>query len=384
MNDMGLNGFTVIDFTTSEAGPICSEYLGLVGMNVIRVDLPSAKEMTKGEQCYFVADNLNKRCVTIDYNTEEGKKLLFKMLSKADVLVENRPFGFMESLGCCYEAVKEVNPRIVYCSIKPYTKGSPWEKAAWNPTTVDAMGGATYLTGYVGGIPVEPGPQLSDLSTCGYAATGILAALYQREESGKGQYMEVCMQDAIIAHARSAYEKYTLDGIVTRVGNNFPTLPDMVPMSLFRTKGEGPEDWAMIGCLGEPMVASLFEAMEQPELLKDERFDTFEHRLKNKQELLDIIQEWAVKYEKNDLMEYLLGQRRLVCAAVCTTYDVVNSDDLKNIGFVQTIKDKELGEMNLPGCAGIFHGVEPVEVKGPGRPGDANDEVFKELFGDEK
>ena len=289
MQKLGLDGFTVIDFTTKEAGPICSEYLGLVGMNVVRVDHPSAKNMSKNDQYYFVADNLNKKCVTIDYETKEGQKLLFDLLSKADVLVENRPFGFMEQIGCGYDDIKKVNDKIIYCAIKPYTKDSPWANAAWNPTTVDAMGGSTYLTGYVGGIPVEPGPQLSDLSTCGYAATGILAALYQREETGKGQYIEASMQDAIVAHARSAYEKYSLNGIVTRVGNNFPTLPDMVPMSLFHTKGEGPEDWAMIGCMGDPMVQTLCETMGKPELYTDPRFDTFEHRLENKDEMLKII-----------------------------------------------------------------------------------------------
>lgn len=379
MSEMGLSKITVIDFTTKEAGPICSEYLGFVGMNVIRVDHPSAKDMDRDEKYYFVADNLNKKCVTIDYETEEGKKLLFKLISKADVLVENRPFGFMEDLGCGWEQLKVVNPKLVFCAIKPYTKGSPWANAAWNPTTVDAMGLATYLTGYVGGVPVEPGPQLSDLSTCGYAATAVMGALWQREETGLGQYIEVSMQDSVAAHGRSAFEKFALDGIVTRVGNNFPTLPDMVPMSLFRTKGEGPEDWAMIGCLGEPMVAQLYEAMGKPELAQDPRFDSFEHRLENKDALIELIQEWALNYQKDDLMEYLLGEKRMVCASVCTTADVVNSEDLKKIGFVHTIEDEELGSMNLPGCAGIFHDVEPVKIFNPGRPGDANDEVFKDL-----
>ncbi|MCQ2553499.1 MAG: CoA transferase [Clostridia bacterium] len=379
MDKMGLDGYLVIDFTTKEAGPICSEYLGLLGMNVIRVDHPSAKDMKESDQYYFVADNLNKRCVTVDYDTEEGKKLLFKMISKADVIVENRPFGFMESLGCGWEQVKEANPKLVYCSIKPVSKDSPWANAAWNPTTIDALGGATYMTGYVGGIPVEPGPQLSDLSTCGYAATAILAALYHREDTGKGDYIEASMQDALVAHGRSAYEKFAINGIVTRVGNNFPTLPDMVPMSLFKTKGDGPEDWAMIGCFGDEMVKTLFEAMGMPELYEDPRFDSFDHRLDNKQELLDIIQDFALQHNKLDLMENLLGKKRLVCSAVFTTRDMINSEDLKNIGFMHTVEDEKLGAMTLPGCASIFHSVEPVPVKAPGRPGTANEEVFKEL-----
>jgi len=365
MEQMGLRNFIVVDFTTKEAGPIASEYLGFLGMQVIRVDHPSIKDQKKSDEYYYVANNLNKTCITIDYETKDGQKQLFELLSKADVLIENRAFGFMESLGCNYDEVKKVNDRIVYCSIKPYTKNSPWANAAWNPTTVDAMGGSTYLTGYVGGIPTEPGPQLSDLSTCGYAATGILAALYQRENTGKGQFIEASMQDAIVAHARSAYEKFTLNGVVTRVGNNFPTLPDMVPMSLFKTKGEGPEDWAMIGCLGDKMVETLFDAMEMPELKTDPRFIDFPSRLEHKDELLEIIQKWAINYNKDDLMEFLLGKNRLVCASVCTTSDVIHSDDLKKIGFVHTIHDDKLGDMNLPGFPSVFHGVDPVEITAP-------------------
>jgi len=383
MSEMGFDRFTVIDFTSMEAGPICPEYLGLLGMNVIRVDHPDAEKMDRDEKYYFVTDNLNKKCVTINYEKEEGIKLLKRLILKADVLVESHPFGFMEKLGLGNDDLKNENPGLVYCSIKPYTKESPWAEAAWNPTTVDAFGGATYLTGYVGGIPTEPGPQLSDISACGYAVTGICGALYQREDTGKGQYIEVSMQDAVIAHARSAYEKYAINHIVSRVGNNFPTLPDMVPMSLFKTKGEGPEDWAIIGCLGDKMVADLYDAMGKPELINDPRFDTFEHRVENKDALLAIIQEFALGWQKDDLMEFLLGQRRLVCASVCTTADVINSADLKKIGFVNTIEDEELGSMELPGCAGIFHGVDHVPVFSPGRPGDANEEVFEKLLGKE-
>lgn len=384
MKKMGLEKYTVIDFTGAEAGPICSEQLALLGMNVIRIDHPSAKEMDRDDRYYFVADNLNKKCITVDYDSEEGRMLLRRIISKADVFIENKPFGFMESLGCGHKEICAEYPALVYCSIKPYSENSCWANAAWNPTTVDAMGGATYLTGYVGGVPVEPGPQLSDISTCGYAAVGILGALWQREDAGRGQYMEVSMQDAVIAHARSAYEKYSVNGVVTRVGNNFPTVPDMVPMSLFRTKGEGPEDWAMIGCLGEKMVETLYHIMGRDDLMTNPKFDTFEHRIENKEELLDIIQDFALKYDKDDLMELCLGQNRLVSASVQATRDVVNSQDLKNIGFVQTVKDEELGEMNLPGFPSVFHGVEMPALTNPGRPGDANEEVFNQLFGDER
>ncbi len=380
MENMGLGCFRVLDFTTAEAGPICSEYLSLMGLDVIRIDLPSARNMAKDDAYFFVAENLNKKCITVNYETEDGKALLRKLIDKADVIVENRAFGFMEKLGCGYEEVKKTNPRLVWCAIKPYAKGSPWQDAAWNCTTVDAMGTATYLTGYIGGIPVEPGPQLSNLSACGYAATGILAALYDRENTGKGQYVEVSMQDAVIAHARSAFEKFSVNHIVTRVGNAFPTVPDMVPMNLFRTKGEGPEDWALIGCMGEPMVKLLFHAMGRDDLLENPKFDTFEHRSENSQELEQIIADFAVQYEKYDLMELLLGKNRIVSSAVFTTHDVINAPDLREIGLVKKIEDEELGEMWLPACPGIFHGIETTAAN-PGRPGDANAEVFSEVLG---
>ena len=378
MESMGLDGYKVIDFTTADAGPICSEYLALLGLSVIRVDFPLNREMTKDEKSSFITDNLNKKSVTLDYRTPEGKALLKKVLEKADVLIENRPFGFMEELGLGYEEIKKCNPRIVWCAIKPYPKGSIWQSAAWDCSTVSAMSGATYLTGYKGCIPTEPGPNLPNVGVCGYAATGILSALYDRENTGRGAYIEAIMQEAIMAQERSCFEKYHLQGSNIRVGNGFPTVPKMAPIDMFHTKGGGPEDWILIACLEEQMVKKLFEAMGRPDMINDPKFDTIDHRDENLEELKKIIAEFAAGYDKFELMELLLGKNRIISSVVFTTNDIVTAHDLRALGTIQRVVDPDLGEMWLPGCAGIFHGIE-MNITSPGRPGCANDEIFGTL-----
>ncbi len=378
MEKMGLEGFRVIDFTTAEAGPICSEYLALLGMSVVRVELPPKKELTKGEKARFIATNLNKKSVTLDYTTPEGKAKLKKLLETADVFVENRPFGFMEELGLGYETVKAFNPRIVWCAIKPYPKGSPWQDAAWDCSTISAITGATYVSGYLGNPPVEPGPTLADTSTCGYSALCIIGALYERETTGEGSYMEAIMQEAVIAQGRSCIEKYHSFNRSGRIGNGFPTMPMMSPIGMFHTKGGGEQDFVLIACLEEHMVNKCFAAMGREDLIGSPKFDTMEHRNENLEELMDIISAFAIQHDKFEIMELLLGKNRIISSAVFTPDDIINSQDLRDIGALRCIKDEELGEMWMPGCPAIYHDIDTPAVS-PGRPGAANAEILGAL-----
>jgi len=371
---------TILDFTAGDYGAACTEYLALTGMNVIRIDKPADKEITKEEKYYFITGNLNKKCITLDAETPAGKALMWELIGNADALVENRQPGYMKEIGFDYESVKTRNPGLVYTSIQPFASGSPWAGRRATSSTISAAGGATYLCGQMGGIPVPPGPDLPDFSTCGFAATGIVAALYQREFTGEGQFIEVSMQDAVIAHARSAFEAYHNNKRNIRVGNAFPTVPDMIPMDLFRTKGDNEdEDWAVIGCLGEPMFAQLCKAIGKPELLDDPRFKDMASRAKHKDELTAILSGYAIKFDKFELMSYLLQKNRVICSAVHSIKDMIESEDLRETGLIQKVSDPELGDIWLPAFPAIYSDIE-IKAKNPGAPGACNEEIFKELL----
>ncbi len=381
MEKKSLASLNVVDFTAGDYGAICTEYLALTGMNVIRIDKPTDKEMTADEKYVYIVNNLNKQCITLDVETEEGKALMWKLIEKADVLVHNRPKKEIEALGFTYEAAKARNPMLVYTSIQPYASGSPWEGCPATESTISAMGGGTYLCGYMGSIPVEPGPNLPDVSSCGYAAAGIAAALYQREIIGEGQFIEVSMQDAVIAHARSAFESYSNNGRNIRVGNAFPTVPDMLPMDLFPTKSDGKgENWAVIGCLGEPMFELLCKAMGKPEMLEDPRFKDTKIRANHKDELTAIVTEWASQFTSFELMDYLLRKNRVVCSAVYTIQNLVEAEDMRKMGLIQKIEDPELGEMWYPAFSAIYSDID-IKAKNPGGAGSKNEEILSSYLG---
>ena len=370
----GFSGINVIDFTTGDSGLICAEYLAMAGMRVIRIDSPHNNSLEE-DRYSFIANNLNKHCVTLDVENSTGLELFQRLIEKADVLIENRSNGEMERLGIGYNNVKKLNPRLIYASIKPYAKGSPWQDCPADRFTVSAMSGATYLCGYMGGVPVEPGPDLPDVTSCAFAATGIAAALYQRELTGKGQFLEVSQQDSVIAHSRSAYESFHNNKRNIRVGNAFPTLPDMIPMELFKTKG-GADDWVIIGCLGQEMFELLCKAMEMPELITDPRFVDFAARSKNRDEIMEIISEWTSDKDKFKVMDILLRKNRVVCSAVYSLEECINAEDLRSMGFIQKIEDPECGDMWLPAFPAIYSEIE-VNLRSPSFA-DAGDESVLE------
>lgn len=334
--------YTVLDFTTGDFGAVCSEYLGLYGMKVIRVEVPGNRDHE--DPYIYVTKNLNKNVVTLDLSTEEGKASMWKLLEKADIFVENRPNQVMKDLGMDYEAVKLRNPGILYTSIQPYATGHKYESYPSNCTTISASGGATYLCGYTGGIPVAPGMDLPDIISSAYSTLGIFAMLYSREVTGEGRFMEVSEQESIIALSRSAYEFYHKNRRNNRPGNSFPTLPDMVPMDMFRAK----DGFVIIGCMDPPAWEVLCKTMGREDLLTDPRYKDWQARLRYKSQLNAEIAAWTINHEKDEIMHLLLEKGRIVCSIVTETEDIIKNEDLKNMKVLQTVSTAECGEMLVP------------------------------------
>mgnify|MGYP001282237856 FL=1 len=369
--------YTVVDFTRGESGAVCSEYLSMSGMNVIRVIDPASSE--EDNRIRFVVNNLNKTCVRLDVTKPEGRELFYMLIDKADVLVENLPHGEMDALGFGYETLRTRNPRLIYASIKPYAKGSPWENYPANRSVINAMGCATYLCGYTGGDPVEPGVDLPDIISSAYMATGICAALYQREATGEGQSIEVSQQASLIALARSAFEFYDKNRCNNRAGNRFPTMPDMVPMDmLFPAKGEN--QWVIIGCTDDKMFARLCEAIGKPELINDPRFSKENRKSRTKMELYREVEEWTSKHDKYEIMELLALKNRIICAAVRSIDDIVNSEESRRMGPIKKVNDPVAGEMWIPAMPCSSSGID-VEITPPITGEDAKTRVFGNLLG---
>lgn len=379
--DNVLHQYTVIDFTDrKEIGVTCGTYLALNGFRVIRVEAPCHFELSREDKCDFTIKNLNKECISLNIDTDDGKRLFSELLKKADVLIENHPYNYMESLGFDYDSVKKINPRLIFASIKSYPKESPWRDVKANPATLSAMGGATFVCGYTGGEPVCVSTPLAEVSTSAYAAGGVTAALFRRETDGEGRLVEINGQEAVIAHGRGAFSTLIIRGDNVRVGNWSPNLPDVWPMELYPTKGTGSDaDYVVVGALNETMWKDLARSIGKPELIDDPRFNTWEARYKNIDDLDEIIREYTKQYTKLELMEFLLKQNRVVCGAVSTVTDLINDETLAKTGTIQEINDPELGQIRVPTFPAVYHTEENKVVARS--PELANDRIYRDLLG---
>ena len=346
--------YRVLDSTVDGIGPIASEYLAMAGMEVIRVEDPSV-ERTRGEKYEFVAENLNKKCVSVNYNTPEGLDLLKQLIGKCDIFIENLSFAQIDSMGLTYDALKEQFPQLIVVSIKPFSRGSKWQDCPADSAVLHNMGGATYITGLDEREPLLPGPDLADTSTCGYAAFGAVVALMQRMETGEGQLVEIATHETVIAHSRSAYEMFHEYGKNARPGNGFAYFREMAPQDLYPALGADPSAaWVTIGCPADREFDLFCKAVGKEELLADPKFCKSAARLKNIKELNAIISDWTEDQNKDDIADLLLRKNRVIAAPVRSMAENIADQDLVAQGLLQKVADPEGGEMWVPTYPAVY------------------------------
>src|SRR5205823_5952677 len=201
-----LDGIRVIDLTHNQAGPACAQILGFLGADVIKLEEPKAGDVARtvhadrknSDSLFFLLFNANKRSLTLNLKTDEGKTLFRKLVAQSDVLLENFGPGALDRLGLGWEALKEVNPRLIYATIKGFGTYGPYRDFKSYEPIAQAMGGAMSITGFPENPPTFVVPAIGDSGTGMHMAIGILAALQQRHTTGQGQHVEVSMQDAVV------------------------------------------------------------------------------------------------------------------------------------------------------------------------------------------
>src|SRR5947207_7504032 len=208
-NGACLDGVRVLDLSQFEAGPSCTEALAFLGAEVVKVENPKGGDPGRRilsddhiDSFYFLTFNANKKSMGVDLKSEAGKQLVLDLAKKADVFVENFAPGAIERLGLGYDVVSKLNPGIVYAQVKGFGEGSPYEQNLAFDMIAQAVGGIMSISGYPDGPPVKPGPTLGDTGTGMLLAISILGALYEKQRTGKGQRIEVAMQDAMLHYIR--------------------------------------------------------------------------------------------------------------------------------------------------------------------------------------
>jgi formyl-CoA transferase len=384
-----LAGVRVIDLTQFEAGTSGTETLAWLGADVIKVEEPTqgdqgrrASTDTPGvDSHYFMLLNANKRSVTLNLKEEKGREILRKLVAEGDVFVENFGPGVIERLGFSYDEVKKINPRMIYAQVKGFAPDGPYGKFLSFDMIAQSVGGSLATTGEKGGRPLKPGPTIGDTGTGLHTAIGILGALYQREHTGKGQRVEVAMQEAVINFGRIAYSSLALWGGHPPRNGNQSVLASTSPSEVYPCKGGGDNDYCYIYTTraGNHQWERLLKVIGREELLDDERFSTPRNRFLNKEFIDEMITSWSTQHDKREVME-MLGSAGVPAGAVFDTQELRDDPHLRKREMFVTIQHPVRGDFVMPGWP-VKMSDSYVKVTTSPLLGQHNEEVLTEIVG---
>ncbi|MGH7332654.1 MAG: formyl-CoA transferase [Candidatus Rokuibacteriota bacterium] len=327
-----LVGIRVVDLTNNQAGPSCGQMLAWLGADVIKVEEPdkgdvarhTLKDRPDTDSLFFLSFNANKRSLTLNLKKPRGKEVFRVLLKTADVLLENFGPGVLDRLGFGYPTLRQLNPRLVYASIKGFGSYGPYSEYKSYEPIAQAMGGAMSVTGFPDGPPTYLWPSIGDSGTGMHCVIGILAALMQRHVSGEGQQVEVSMQDTVVNLIRvSLRDHQRLGKPMGRTGNQ---LGAGVPGTTYRCHPGGPNDYAFIFAQ-QQMWHPLLRAIEREDLIGDPRYETAEARWKHKDEVDALVQAWTSARTKHEVMKILAGAG-VPCGACLDTGEVLSDPHL--------------------------------------------------------
>ncbi len=364
---MPLSGYTVLDLSVMTAGPVGTMLLGDMGANVIKVEEPARGDLARdlgnqfvnGESVQFMSQNRNKRSLRLDLKSAEGKAVFLRMAKTADVIVENFRPGTVDRLGIGYEAVRAVNPKIIYASASAFGQSGPYAGWPANDPIVQAVAGLMDMTGESGGLPVRLGAPLPDFGAAAMMALGITTALLHRERTGVGQRLDTSLLAAALFSTIPRDGETIRSGKApSRLGSGHPT---MVP---YRNYEGSDGKYFFAACFTEKFWTNLCRVLVRTDLLDDERFINNTQRTVNRH-LLDAILEDAFVKEPAAHWVKTLSEADVPCAAVQDYHTALTSDpQILHTGAVLHLDHPVAGPMTNLANPLNLHGT-PVEMRRP-------------------
>ena len=390
-----LTGVRIFDLTRILAGPTCTQLLGDLGADVIKVEKPGVGDDTRtwgppyvkdaagdntNESAYYLSANRNKRSVTIDLQTPKGIALAKKLIAKSDILIENFKVGGLSKLGLGYEDLKTEFPRLVYCSVTGFGQTGPYAPRAGYDFLAQGLGGIMSITGAPDGEPMKVGVGIADVMTGMYASTAILAALRHRDATGEGQHIDTCLLDTQVSWLINEGTNYLVSGqIPVKLGNEHPNI---VPYKVFATSnghvilavGNDRQfhDWCTVANAGE--------------LKSDPRYASNPLRIANRETLYDIMPDFMKRKTTEEWLAEL-GELKVPCSPVNNIDQVFEDPHVKYRGMRIEMDHPTAGSGKVPliGNPVKMSGTPPQYRLAPPTLGQHSDEVLKELLGfDEK
>ncbi|PAB57371.1 CaiB/BaiF CoA transferase family protein [Anaeromicrobium sediminis] len=342
-----LNGIKILDLTRVLAGPYATMVLGDMGAEIIKVEMPERGDDSRffgphinGESAYFMSINRNKKSMTLNLKTQEGKEILQELVKKCDVIVENFRPGTMEKLGLGYDEIRKVNPRIIYAASSGFGHSGPYSKRPAYDAVVQAMGGIMSITGH--DMPTRVGASIGDITAGLFTTIGILSALYNRNLTGEGQKVDVAMLDCQVAILENAIARYLVSGeIPGPKGNRHPSI---VPFENFETSdGE-----IMIAIGNDNLWKKFCMIAHREELIEDEKYKSNPLRNEN-YESLKIIMDKIMEEKTTEEWQHIFDEEGIPNSPINSVDKVIENEQVKSREMIVEVDHRVAGKTKIPG-----------------------------------
>ncbi|MET7280024.1 formyl-CoA transferase [Kribbella sp. NPDC005582] len=388
-----LDGVRVLDMTHVQSGPSCTQILAWLGADVIKLEAPTGditrqqlRDVPEVDSLYFTMLNCNKRSITLNMKSERGKEIFVDLVKNSDVLVENFAPGAIDRMGFTWERLQEINPELVFASIKGFGPGR-YENFKAYEVVAQAMGGAMSTTGFEDGPPTATGAQIGDSGTGIHLVAGILAALYQRTHTGKGQRVSVAMQEAVLNLTRvklrdqqrlthGPLKEYPNDNFGTEVPRSGNASGGGQPGWAVRTAPGGPNDYIYV-IVQPPGWAPIANLIGKPELAEDPDWATPASRLDKLDKMFALIEQWTEQHTKFEVMDKL-NALNVPCGPIMSTRELIEDETLAELGAVVEVEHPQRGSFKTVGCP-IRLSDSPVEIETSPGLGEHNSTVYGSL-----
>ncbi len=396
-----LDGVRILDMTHVQSGPTCTQLLAWFGADVIKIERPGTGDITRGQlrdipdvdSLYFTMLNANKRSVTLNTKHETGKKIFERLIEQCDVMVENFAPGALDRMGFTWERIQEINPRMIYASVKGFGPG-PYVDCKVYENVAQCAGGSASTTGFDDGPPMVTGSQIGDTGTGLHVALGIVAAIVQRHRTGRGQRVECAMQDGVLNLCRVKLRDQ--QRLAHGPLEEYPQYPngnfgEAVPRA-GNSSGGGQPGW-IVKCKGwetdpdsytyvitqAPVWAQLCTAIGRPELIEDPEWATPAARLPKLDKVFDLIEEWTKTKTKFEVMD-ILNAVNVPCGPILSMKELAEEPSLRESGTVVEVDHPERGKYLTVGNP-IKMSDSPSDVERSPLLGEHTDEVLRNIVG---
>ncbi|MEQ8227854.1 MAG: formyl-CoA transferase [Rhodospirillales bacterium] len=397
-----LEGVKILDMTHVQSGPTCTQLLAWFGADVIKVERPGVGDATRkqlvdvpgADSLYFTMLNHNKRSVTLNTKSDEGKAIFTRLIEECDVMVENFAPGALDRMGFSWERIQEINPRMIYASVKGFGPG-PYQECKVYENVAQCAGGSASTTGMLGETPMVTGAQIGDSGTGLHLALGIVTALFQRTHSGKGQRVECAMQDGVLNLCRvklrdqqrlkaGPLTEYSQYGAGIPFGDATPRAGNDSgggqPGRILKCKGWENDPDAYTYFITQAAVwKNICDVIGKPEWKEDEDYATPPARLPKLDEIFDTIEEWTKTKTKFEVME-ICNPLNIPVGPILSMKEIAEDQSLRETGTIVEVDHPERGAyltvgnpIKLSDC--------PADVKRSPQLGEHTDEILAEVLG---